>query len=136
MHSEDRDKARVSEVALKKILIIDDDEMNREVLEAFLSSESYQIFLAHNGSSGLRSALEVHPDLIILDVKMPDMSGYEVSEQLRQYPETKHTPIMIVTGFDDPEDRERGMQAGANAFLARPFNGEELITSVARLITG
>lgn len=118
----------------KTILVIDDDAMNREVMEAFLMAESYQVLLAHNGTEGLQLAKQHLPDLILLDVRMPDLSGYEVCAVLKQQPPTKTIPVMLVTGFDAPEERRLGMQAGADDFLTRPFNGDQLLQRVANLL--
>ncbi|MEL6309758.1 MAG: response regulator [Chloroflexota bacterium] len=118
----------------KVILVIDDDAMNREVMEAFLTSEDYTVLLASDGETGIASACANLPDGIILDVRMPDMTGYEVCTQLKADPDTQQIPIMIVTGFDAKEDFERGRQAGADDFLTRPFDGDELLERVANLV--
>ena len=118
----------------KVILIIDDDAMNREVMEAFLTSEDFAVLLAKNGQEGFASARENIPHGIILDVRMPDMSGYEVCKQLKAEQTTQHIPVMIVTGFDAKEDFERGREAGADDFLTRPFDGGELLERVANLV--
>jgi len=121
-------------VNTKTILVIDDDAMNREVMEAFLMAESYQVLLAHNGTEGLQLAKQHMPDLILLDVRMPDLSGYEVCAELKADKPTRFIPIMLVTGFDAPEDRKLGVAAGADDFLSRPFNGEQLLQRVASLL--
>lgn len=118
----------------RTILVIDDDAMNREVMEAFLTAESYQVLLAHNGTEGLQLAKQHRPDLILLDVRMPDLSGYEVCTTLKKQPPTQSIPVMLVTGFDAPEDRRLGAQAGADDFLTRPFSGEQLLQRVANLL--
>lgn len=119
----------------KRILIIDDDAMNREVMEAFLMIENYDVGLAHDGRRGIQMATQWRPDLIILDVRMPDMSGYEVCEFLKNQADTQHIPIMITTGFDAKEDRLRGETVGADDFLTRPFDADKLIDLVAALVT-
>ena len=118
----------------KVILVADDDAMNREIMEAFLSAENYEVALANNGTSALQKASAIQPDLIILDVKMPDMTGYEVCKQLRNDTNTRDIAIMMVTGFDAKEDREQALRAGANVFFPRPFEGEALITQVGKLL--
>lgn len=117
----------------KQILVIDDDAMNREVMEAFLTIENYKVTLAHNGKQGVQMAKEGLPDLIILDVRMPDMTGYEVCEHLKNQAETQHIPIVITTGFDGVADRMRGESAGADDFLVRPFDADVLIVLVNNL---
>src|SRR6187549_135350 len=105
-----------------QILVADDDDLNREVMEAFLMSENYRVHLAHDGKHTLHLTESLHPDLILLDVNMPDMTGYEVCRILRQNPATANIPIIIVTGYDTAQDRATGMAAGANVFLPRPFS--------------
>lgn len=117
------------------VLVVDDDAMNREVMEAFLMAENFTVLLANNGTSALQIADNKSPDVIILDVKMPDLSGYEVCERLKSNPQTKAIPVIIVTGFDAPEDRERGLLAGAQSFLSRPFSGDNLVGHVRDLLT-
>lgn len=118
---------------MARILIIDDDAMNREILEAFLENE-HQIILANNGQNGITSAETIKPDLIILDVKMPDMDGFTVCHTLKTIPHLQHIPVMFITGTDDPDDVIRGQQAGASAFLPRPFEGDMLINVVKSLL--
>ena len=118
----------------KLILVADDDAMNREIMEAFLSSENYDVALANNGKTALQKAATIQPDLIILDVKMPDMTGYDVCQQMRRQDATHDTPIMIVTGFDAKSDRERALQVGASVFFPRPFKGDDLIVQVKQLL--
>jgi CheY-like chemotaxis protein len=119
----------------KRILVVDDDAMNREVMEAFLSLESHEVFLAHDAGQGLMMAEQKQPHLIILDVRMPDMLGYEACKILKQKPATQSIPVLMVTGFDAKEDRERAMEAGVDDFLSRPFEGETLLQHVNRLLS-
>lgn len=117
-----------------QILVADDDDLNREVMEAFLMSENYRVHLAHDGKHTLHLTESLHPDLILLDVNMPDMTGYEVCRVLRQNPSTAKIPIVIVTGYDTPQDRATGLAAGANVFLPRPFTATRLLEVVADLL--
>lgn len=120
----------------KQVLVVDDDAMNREVMEAFLLSEGYAVLLASSGEQGLAFALEHLPNAIILDVRMPDMSGYDVCEQLKNDDTTRDIPIMIMTGFDAKEDFERGKAVGADEFLTRPFDGDVLLSRIHNMIFG
>jgi CheY-like chemotaxis protein len=117
-----------------QILVADDDDLNREVMEAFLMSENYRVQFAHDGQQTLSVCDSLKPDLILLDVNMPDMTGYEVCRILRQRPNTVSTPIILVTGYDTAQDRATGMAAGANAFLPRPFSPAHLLQVVADLL--
>ena len=117
-----------------QILVADDDDLNREVMEAFLMSENYRVHLAHDGKHTLHLTESLHPDLILLDVNMPDMTGYEVCRVLRQNPATANIPVVIVTGYDTAQDRAQGLAAGANVFLPRPFTAARLLEVVADLL--
>ena len=117
----------------KQILIIDDDAMNREVMEAFLRLENYDVELAYDGRQGIDSATALVPNLIILDVRMPDISGYEVCKLLKNQAGTAHIPIVFVSGFDGQEDRQHGLEVGADGFLTRPFDADELLALVSDL---
>lgn len=125
----------MSDSEKKCILVIDDDAMNREVMEAFLSSENYDVLLASNGEDGLASANQNLPDAIVLDIRMPDMSGFDVCQQLKSETSTGSIPIMIVSGFDDKKDIERGKEVGADDFLTRPFDGDDLLARVRRMVS-
>lgn len=124
----------VNDSIKKLILVADDDEMNREIMEAFLTSENYKVNLAHNGATAIRIATTSPPDLIILDVKMSDMNGYDVCKILRREDQTRQTPIMIVTGFDSLQDRQQADLAGATLFYPRPFDGDNFLATVAELL--
>jgi CheY-like chemotaxis protein len=117
-----------------QILVADDDDLNREVMEAFLMSENYRVLFAHDGQQTLTLSDSLKPDLILLDVNMPDMTGYEVCRILRQRPNTANTPIIMVTGYDTAQDRATGLAAGANVFLPRPFSPGHLLQLVADLL--
>ncbi len=116
------------------ILIVDDAETGREILEALLSSQSYQLVFAANGFEALDKAAEITPDLILLDVMMPGMDGFEVCRRLRADPELAEIPIILVTALDDRNSRIQGIEAGADDFVTKPFDHAELRARV-RTIT-
>ncbi len=118
------------------ILIVDDDPDIRGTLKALLGRENFRIYCAENGEQGLTKAAELLPDLILLDVMMPGMDGFEVCEQLRAAPETAEIPIIMLTALDDARSRIRGFQLGVDEFISKPFSGLELktrIRTIARL---
>lgn len=117
-----------------RILIVDDDLTNVKVLKAKLSSEKYELFSAYNGEECLRMVDEIVPDLILLDIMMPEINGYEVTARLKTNPSTRHIPIILVTALDSPEDRKRGFTTGADEFLTKPINTSELIKRVHSMI--
>lgn len=116
------------------ILIVDDTETGREILEALLQSSTYQLAFACNGPEALLKAEELTPDLILLDVMMPGMDGFEVCRRLRSNPRLAEIPIILVTALDDRQSRLQGIEAGADDFVTKPFDHAELRARV-RTIT-
>lgn len=117
-----------------KLLIADDNERNRELLEAYLADEDYEIAFASDGQQTLDRVAENPPDLILLDIMMPRLSGYEVCEQLKQNAATSQIPILMVTALNKQGDIEKAVAAGCDDFLTKPVNGLELKTRVRSLL--
>lgn len=117
-----------------RILVVDDIETNRRLLEARLSAEYFEVIEAADGVSALRRAHEDSPDLVLLDVMMPGMDGFEVCRQLKSDPVTKHIPIVMVTALDQREDRIKGLEAGADDFLTKPVDDVALFARVRSLL--
>ncbi len=117
-----------------KILIVDDEERNLETLEAILAGEDYEIHYAADGPTALARAQAVRPDLVLLDVIMPGMDGFEVTRRLRTDPVVSHVPILLVTGLEDDESRLQGLRAGADDFLTKPCRREEIRARVRTVV--
>jgi DNA-binding response OmpR family regulator/anti-sigma regulatory factor (Ser/Thr protein kinase) len=118
------------------VLVIDDEIMAREAIEALLAAEHCHLEFAVDGPSGLARAEELEPDLILLDLMMPGMDGFEVCRRLRAHPRLAEVPVVIVTALDEPEARLQGLEAGADDFIGKPFNRLELrarLRSILRL---
>lgn len=113
-----------------KILVVDDVMPNVLLLKVMLSNEKFNIVTASNGTAAIELAHSEHPDLILLDVMMPDITGYGVAEKLRAEEDTKDIPIIFLTALNSSEDVVRGFRMGGNDFISKPFNKEVLITRV------
>lgn len=118
-----------------KILIVDDVMSNVLLLKVLLTNEKFNIVTASNGNQALDQVKKENPDLILLDVMMPDMSGFEVSQKLKADPEAVHIPIIFLTALNSTADIVKGFQVGGNDFISKPFNKEELIIRVSHQIS-
>src|SRR5215469_13787974 len=117
-----------------RILIVDDVPANTRLLEAKLSAEYYQVDSARDGFQALEKARDWQPDLILLDVMMPGMDGFECCRRLKADPATLHTPIVMVTALGDRAERLSGLEAGADDFLTKPVEYETLMARVRSLV--
>jgi diguanylate cyclase (GGDEF)-like protein len=117
-------------VETQKVLIADDDPINRQVLAELLKPE-YTVLLAKNGEQALERAVRHTPDLILLDVMMPDLDGFEVLRRLRADPVTAGIAIIFISGLDRPEDEANGLKMGAADYIAKPFNATVVMARVA-----
>ncbi len=118
----------------EKILIIDDDMDTLRLVGLMLQKQGYQIIAANNGTQGLAKALEERPDLILLDVMMPDMDGYEVTRRLRKNPATVSIPILMFTAKTQLDDKVTGFEVGADDYLTKPTHPTELQAHVRALL--
>src|SRR5215217_450090 len=116
------------------VLIADDEPLGQETLAALLSPLAYQLIFASNGAEVLRLAAATPPDLILLDVMMPGMDGFEVCRRLRDYAPLADVPVIMLTALDDRDSRLRGIEAGADDFISKPYDRIELRARV-RTIT-
>ena len=118
----------------KTLLVVDDTPVNIQLLTELLK-EKYKIKAATSGEKALMIAARVPPpDLVLLDVMMPEMDGYEVCRQLKQNPATAHVPVIFVTGHASAEDRQRGLALGAVDYLSKPVDPGTLLDMVARIL--
>jgi two-component system cell cycle response regulator len=117
-----------------RILVVDDVEPNVRLLEAKLTIEYYDVLSCHDGLTALKLASDEKPDIILLDVMMPGMDGFETCKRLKADPETRHIPVVLVTALDGREDRIRGLEAGADDFLTKPLDDLVLFARVRSLV--
>ncbi|MCS6905286.1 MAG: response regulator [Bacteroidia bacterium] len=123
-------KRRKDKVAKYKILVIEDENALLLGIKDFLEEEGYQILTAENGRRGYELAIEEHPDLIICDVMIPEMNGYEVLKCIRRNPKTATTPFIFLTAKSTISDMRKGMELGADDYLTKPFSIEALLKTV------
>ena len=116
------------------ILVVDDNPQNVELMQAYLESLNCSVHVAVDGVDALEKVPQVNPDLILLDIMMPRMSGFEVCRRLKAAPNTREIPILMVTALNELGDIERGVESGTDDFLTKPINKLELLTRVKSLL--
>ena len=118
----------------KRILVIEDDPSSARLVGYALEREGYQVEIAVNGVEGLRKVQEEEPDLVILDVMLPGLDGFELCHRLRAEPRTDHVPILMLSAKAQEIDRSTGLRAGANEYLVKPADPAEILANVERLL--
>jgi CheY-like chemotaxis protein len=119
----------------KTVLIVDDNKNNCEMCKIYLELEGYSVFFAEHGKAALQQIRNILPDLILLDIIMPVMDGYQLIEQLKDDPALKDIPILVHSVSSDPHEVVRTLQMGANDFIKKPFDVDELIARVDKQLT-
>ena len=120
-------------MSIKKILVIDDSPTERHVLVEILSRGNYQIVTAETGEEGIEKARSEQPDLILMEVVMPGLNGYQATRTLTRDEATKHIPIIVCTSKGQETDKIWGLRQGAHDYMTKPINGEELLMKIAAL---
>jgi len=119
----------------RPILVVDDEPTNCALLEEMLTAKSYEVATARDGREALEEFARLQPDLVLLDIQMPRMDGFEVCQRLKSNPESRLTPVVLVTGLAAREDHIRGIESGADDFLSKPIDRDELIARVQSLLS-
>ena len=117
-----------------RVLVVDDNEQNLELLQAYLEDVDCRVLAAYSGAQAMKIIRQERPDLILLDVMMPEMSGFEVCRQVRNDPDIKHIPVIMVTALNEFGDIQRGIDCGTDDFLSKPVNRWELIARVKTML--
>jgi DNA-binding response OmpR family regulator len=121
-------------MAGEKILVVDDSKVNVKMLDEYLRN-GYEVVKAYNGEEALRKVKDSPPDLILLDIIMPGIDGYEVCERLKADPRTSFIPIVMVTSLEKEEERIKGLELGAEDYIVKPFSPGELRARVQRVLS-
>ena len=117
----------------KTILYIEDNEFNRKIVRDLLARTSYRLIEAVDGEQGVATALHEMPDLILMDIQLPKLSGLDATRQLRADPKTTHIPVITITSFAMSGDEQKAKDAGATAYLAKPYSPRELLRTIRNL---
>lgn len=117
-----------------KIIVIEDDPHILMLISQTLRREGYEVVTATDGAEGLRKVKETHPHLVVLDISLPGLDGYQVCHQLRREQETSNLPVIMVTAMSRPSDQRRGFEHGADDYLPKPFVLSELIVRIQSLL--
>jgi DNA-binding response OmpR family regulator len=120
--------------ARPRILIADDNPQGAELLEAYLGDSEYDLRTAHDGEETLQQVRAWQPDLILLDIMMPKISGFEVCKRLRADPNLRDVAVLMITALDQPSDFDRAVEAGTDEFVSKPINKNELLLRVRSLL--
>jgi two-component system, cell cycle response regulator DivK len=117
----------------KKILLIEDNEFNRKIVRDLLARQPYDLLEAHDGEAGVAAARRDIPDVIVMDVQLPKLSGLDATRAIRSHPETAKIPIIVVTSFALSGDDKKAMDAGASAYLAKPYSPRQLLDTIRKM---
>ncbi|HEX6026773.1 MAG TPA: response regulator [Solirubrobacter sp.] len=118
----------------KTILYVEDNEFNRKIVRQLLARTSYRLLEAVDGEEGVASALAAPPDLILMDIQLPKISGLDATRQLRADPRTAGVPVIVVTSFALSGDENKAKAAGATAYLAKPYSPRELLAKIREIV--
>jgi two-component system, cell cycle response regulator DivK len=118
----------------KRILVVEDTEDNRQIIRDLLTSAGYEMIEAVNGEEGVAMAAEHRPDLILMDIQLPGLDGYEATRRIKAQPELKHIPIIAVTSYALAGDEAKTREAGCDAYVAKPFSPRQLLAKVREFV--
>jgi two-component system, cell cycle response regulator DivK len=118
----------------KRILVVEDQEDNRRIIRDLLMSAGYELIEAVDGEAGVRLAETERPDLILMDIQLPVLDGYEATRRIKQNPELRHIPIIVVTSYALSGDDAKAVAAGSDAYVAKPFSPRQLLATIRKFL--
>lgn len=118
----------------KKILIVEDEESLLKLESILLTTKGYHVQGVATGTAALKAVMENPPDLVLLDIMLPEVDGFEVCHQIKNNPQTRHIPVILLTAKKSPEDMARGKEVGADEYITKPFKSTMVITAIERLL--
>ena len=119
---------------MKRILVVEDTEDNRQIIRDLLSSAGYELIEAVDGLAGVAVAEREQPDLILMDIQLPGIDGYEATRRIKSNPELKHIPVIAVTSYALTGDEDKAMEAGCDAYIAKPYSPRALLAKVREFL--
>ena len=117
----------------KTVLYVEDNEFNRKIIRQLLSATTYRLLEAADGEQGVAMAFDARPDLVLMDIQLPKLSGLDATRKIRQDPRTAHVPIIVVTSFALSGDDQKALEAGASAYLAKPYSPRQMLELIRTL---
>jgi len=112
------------------ILIVDDDEQERDILYQTVQTAGYEVLFANDGESAIERAQSLQPDIILMDIIMPGLNGFNTTRKISKHPDTKHIPIIFISNKAMESDRTWGMMSGAKAYITKPFDSQEVLDAI------
>jgi two-component system cell cycle response regulator DivK len=118
----------------KRILVVEDQEDNRRIIRDLLTSAGYELIEAQDGAEGVRLAASERPDLILMDIQLPVLDGHEATRRIKQNPDLRHIPLIVVTSYALSGDEQKATAAGSDGYVAKPFSPRQLLATIRKFL--
>ena len=121
--------------SMKRILVVEDTPDNRQIMRDLLTSAGFEVIEAGDGANGVEAAMRYQPELILMDMQLPGIDGYEATRRIKAHPETHRIPVVAVTSYALSDDASKARAAGCNGYVAKPFSPRQLLATVRSLLS-